>query len=262
MTLAGRAAIAYRVVLAFTLWALLYKWRFLLWSSREYFDIPLDHPLFPAVFESPVTFLGAYASALVLLALAVVVRPGRLSQWLAGGALVAVSILALHLGGYNDATFTTAWWALVWAVWFGGRIAYPTSRTVAIGARLALAIASLILLGGAVGKWTPEYWSGRVLYEIYFLDRDFWLFNYLRNAYDAPTLREIAAWYSRAVIVVESVAGLGLWLLSPRLGAAVGLSIFVGITVLSNPLLASVTLSMIGLSAVGFAVPVGRDTAR
>ena len=49
---------------------------------------------------------------------------------------------------------------------------------------LSRLIISLILLGGAAGKWTPEYWSGEVLFDIYFVDRDFWFFNYLRDNYE------------------------------------------------------------------------------
>ena len=71
----------------------------------------------------------------------------------------------------------------------------------------------MILLGGAVGKWTAEYWSGEVFYDIYFRDRDFWVFNLIRENFEAETTREIATWYSRNIIVIETVAGLGLWLL-------------------------------------------------
>ena len=45
---------------------------------------------------------------------------------------------------------------------------------------LSRLIISVILLGGAPGKWTAEYWSGEVFYDIYFRDRDFWVFNLLR----------------------------------------------------------------------------------
>ena len=83
---------------------------------------------------------------------------------------------------------------------------------------LSRIIISMILLGGAVGKWTSEYWSGEVLYQIYFAERDFWVFNLLRDNFDADTLREIATWYSRNVIIVETVCGSGLMVAAATLG--------------------------------------------
>ena len=110
-------------------------------------------------------------------------------------------------------------------------------------------------LGWMLGKWTAEYWSGEVFYEIYFRDRNFWVFNLLRANCEPDTLREISTWYSRQVVVVETVVGLGLWLLPPRWAAAVGVLVLTSIAVLSNWLLFSVLSCLIGLAAVGFLVP-------
>jgi hypothetical protein len=120
---------------------------------------------------------------------------------------------------------------------------------------LSRLIISVILLGGGVGKWTSEYWSGDVLYDIYFRDRDFWLFNLLRANFEPDTLREISKWYSRQVVVTETVAGLMLWTLPPRWAAAVGVFLLTSIAVFSNMLLFSVLSCLIGLAAVGFLVP-------
>ena len=113
---------------------------------------------------------------------------------------------------------------------------------------------SMILLGGAVGKWTSEYWSGEVFYDIYFVDRDFWVFNLLRDHVEPETLREIATWYSRQVVVVESVAGFGLWLLPARWAAIAGMVVLTSIALLSNFLLFSVLSCVIALAAVGLFV--------
>ena len=130
------------------------------------------------------------------------------------------------------------------------------------GAFLARAIGSMILFAGAVGKWTPEYWSGEVFYDIYFVDRDFWTFNWLRERYDEETLRWLAKWYSRKVIAIETLGGVGMWLLPPKWAAALGIVVFTSIALLSNFLLFSVLWCLIGLSAVGFFVKRDRGSSQ
>jgi hypothetical protein len=256
-----RPLLAFRLVIGATLVALLWKVMFFIVIANVYLEMPLRQRLFPAFFESAVTFAASYATVALTLLCVLLARGSRVRRWGTWLAFAGVSTLCLHQGSYNDATFTTAWWTLLWSAWFAGRLDQGDEDLLARGARLSRAILAVILLGGAVGKWTPEYWSGQVLYEIYFTERDFWLFNLLRANVDPAPLREIATWYSRGVVLLESAAGLTLWLLPARVAALVGASIFAGITVFSNALLASVTLSMVGLSVVGLlAVPPVPDT--
>ena len=91
------------------------------------------------------------------------------------------------------------------------------------GQHFSRLIISLILFGAA-GKWTAEYWSGEVLYDIYFVDRDFG-FSITHEKYAADELQEIAKWYSRQVVLVETVSGI-LWALPARWAAALGVIIF------------------------------------
>lgn len=247
-----KAGLVLRLVLVATFLALTWKFRFLLWTSATYFASPIEHRLFPSFFEAPSTFRTAYALAVITTAAAALAPAARLAQLLSVVALASVTILCLHIGSYNDATFTTAWWVMLWATWFAGQLGADQRLALRRGARLSRGIVSVVFLGGAVGKWTMEYWSGQVLYEIYFVNRDFWLFNMLRNTLDPADLRTTAAWYSRGVILVESGLGLGLWLLPSRVAAAAGTAAFIGIALLSNDLLFSVLLSVAGLAAVGF----------
>ncbi len=172
---------------------------------------------------------------------------------------MALSVLCLHQGSYNDATFTTAWWTTLWSAWFAGRLGGDDDSLLWRGARMSRAIVALVLLGGAVGKWTEEYWSGQVLYEIYFVDRDFWLFNLLRARYEPDMLREIATWYSRNVIIIESLCGLTLWTLPARVAAVVASVVLVSIALFSSFYLFSVVLSLVGLALVGLLVPVDSE---
>jgi hypothetical protein len=253
-----RSVMAFRLVIGATLGALLWKVMSFAVFARVYFEVPLTQRLFPAFFESPITFLVSYGGTIAALVLSLMM-PGvsarRAFIWI---ALAGVSILCVHQGSYNDASFTTAWWTLLWSAWLAGRMAAPDDQLLLRAARLSRAILAMILLGGAVGKWTSEYWSGQVLYEIYFTERDFWLFNALRANVGAAALREIATWYSRAVIVVESLCGLTLWALPSRLAAVVGIVVCGTIVLLSNFQLASVLLSLVGLAGVGLLVPGSR----
>ena len=94
-----------------------------------------------------------------------------------------------------------------------------------------------------------------MLYDIYFVDRDFWIFNHLREEYAADELQEIAKWYSRQVVLVETVSGIGLWALPARWAAALGVIILSGVVVLSNWYLVSVIACLLGLACAGFFVP-------
>ncbi len=180
----------------------------------------------------------------------------RLCSWV---TFVAATVLCVHQGSYNDMTFVTTWWVSLWSLWYVHQN-WDENRALVLrrAAFLSRLIISMILLGGAVGKWTAEYWSGEVFYDIYFLDRDYWAFNLLRANVEPESLREIAKWYSRQVVIVETVAGIGLWLLPARWAAMVGIVLLMSIALLSNFLLFSVLSCVIGLAAVGLFVPRGQ----
>ena len=217
---------------------------------------------FPAWLQSVWVLRVAFVSTTAALAFSGVTASDLARARLVWITLLGSTVLVIHQGSYNDMTFATAWWCSVWLLWLASRI--NVVRQASHGdqermhtclmwraAFLSRLILSMILLGGAIGKWTSEYWSGQVLYEIYFVDRDFWLFNWLRTTFDQSTLREIATVYSRKVILIETVAGFGLWLLPARYAAVSGIVIFSSIALLSNFLLFSVLLSLIGLAAIG-----------
>jgi hypothetical protein len=248
---ADHRLLAFRIVQLATLTAVTWKLAFFAEIARDYFAMPLRQRFFPPFFESPLTITASYLLVIVALASLVVMQNDvarRLITWM---TLAGLSILCLHQGSYNDATFTAAWWTTLWSAWFAPRIGCDDPRLMDRAARLSRAILSLILLGGAAGKWTSEYWSGQVLYEIYFVERDFWLFNLLRSHYEGDQLRQLATWYSRQVIVVETLCGLLLWALPRRLAAIVAMLVFTAIALLSNFYLFSVVLSLVGLASVG-----------
>ncbi len=164
--------------------------------------------------------------------------------------LACMFVLCIHQGSYNDVTFLTCFWVAAWCAWYTVRLGDPEQELLSKGKTLGLLIVSMIFLGGAVGKWTPGYWSGEVLYEIYFVDRDFWFFNLLRERMDPQGLRDFATCYSRMVVITETACAF-LWLLPPKIGSAIGMIVFLGIAVFSNVYLFSVMFCLFGLTIVG-----------
>lgn len=239
---------AFRIVHGATLVALLWKVHGYVAVARLYLDIPLRQAFFPDWLQSPYVLIAAYVTAVVALGAGLLIGHPWVRRGASIIALLALSILCLHQGTYNDATFTTAWWATLWSVWLSGRLEQADEKLPRRAARLAQAILSLMFLGGAVGKWTTEYWSGQVFYEIYFVDRDFWFFNRLRASASPETLREWATWYARAVIVVETLCGATLWALRPRIAGILAVIVCTGVAVFASFYLFSVMLSLIGLA--------------
>ncbi|MEM9589644.1 MAG: hypothetical protein AAGA03_20340 [Planctomycetota bacterium] len=238
-----------RLVQGFVALGLLWKWKLFVQVDHVYDALPQTDTFFPAALQSLVTLRLAYCFAVAGSLAGVFLRgigPLRLATV---AQTAALTILMIHQGSYNDATFLTSWWAAVWCSWVAGQMERrDAALTGQRAARLACLILSLIMLGPAIGKWTIEYWSGEVFYEIYYRSRDFWVYNGLRDSFDASTLRRIAMLHARFVIVVESISGLTLWCLPPRVVGWVALGLMLAIPITNNWLLFSVTLSMTGLS--------------
>ena len=250
--LAKRVDLAYRIVQVCLLLSLVWKCKFFYQSIQVYWYISIEDNFFPDWLCSSSVLVGSFATVVAATTFCILFRQLWVRYLFSIVSLFSLTLLCLHQGSYNDATFTTAWWASLWSWWFVSRMNRDDSNVlIRKGAFLARCIISMILLGGAVGKWTPEYWSGEVMHAIYFADRDFWTFNWLREHYDAESLRNIATTYSRFVIVTESIAGLTIWILPARMSAILAIILLTSIALFSNFLLFSVLLSLIGLAAVG-----------
>jgi len=259
-TVRGRQLMAYQFVQIGTLLALLWKLPFFIDGAKAYIELPIHQDFFMPLLCSAAVVITTYIVVCGAIGFNALCGSDRIRSQTAWVPVVGLSILLIHQGSYNDMTFTTAWWAMLWSAWFAGRIDESDTLLIDRGARLSRTILSVILLGGAAGKWTAEYWSGQVLYEIYFVDRDFWIFNSLRERFSPDSVREIATWYSRQVIIIETVVGLTLWAMPPRIAAIVGLAVYASIAIFSNYYLFSVLFSLIALAAIGFFVPQQAST--
>ena len=233
----------------------------LLWKLPYYFmldylnrTMPLQDPFFPALFRNQTVARMAYLIAAAVSTLLLLSKSKSILTF--GSLLLVVTLFTLniHQSSYNDVTFICCLWSALWCLWFSTRLSEPTESLLPRAAWLAHAILSLILIGGAIGKLTAEYWSGQVLYEIYFVDRDFWFYNIIRQNCNADELREAATWHSRLVIVTEFCCGF-LWLLPMRIASWLALMVLMGIALTNNLLLFSVITSLIALATIGLHQP-------
>ncbi|MEM6823318.1 MAG: hypothetical protein AAF558_15425 [Verrucomicrobiota bacterium] len=135
--------------------------------------------------------------------------------WMQGASLLLVTSslgLLWHIHAYNDATFVVVFWVSLWLFWWSGVVDTESQVQAICGVRLALAVVSLMFLGGAVGKWTESYWNGEAVYEIYFLRKQLPTYVFLREQLDPSSLRALATWFSRSIILMETVlATLLIW---------------------------------------------------
>ncbi len=240
----------YRVVVLLLLGSLLWKSIAFPMLYRAYVSIPLEDSFFPKLFRSA-NFLACSYLLPILLGGCVLVSANRRLRWIQAVVTIGcMFVLCIHQGSYNDATCVTCFWTAAWCLWFVLRFEDPINELLPKAKKFGILIISMIFLGGAIGKWTPGYWSGEVLYQIYFVDRNYWIFNLLRANFDNETLREISTYYSRMVIMTESCCAF-LWCLPSRVAAAIAITVFLGIVVFSNAYLFSVMFCLLGLAIVG-----------
>lgn len=246
---AGKATV-FRIVVLGILLSLVWKFPHYPVAWTLYEQLNLEHQFFPPAFRNNQVLAGLILAPIITCVLSLIIhwRPLFLIQSFV--CVIATAGLCWHQGSYNDVTFLTCFWASLWCCWYSLSMNQPIEKLLSKGQIFIAMIFSMILLGGAVGKWTPGYWSGEVLYQIYFVDRDFWLFNLLREKFDSETLRSIATGYSRMVIIVESSCAF-LWLLPARVAAGLATSVLSGIVLFSNFNLLSVMFCLLALGIVG-----------
>ena len=230
--------------------ALLAAWLWKGWAvpeiDRIYRAQPLVFDFFPSSLQAITTIEVAYLAPIcVALGFAVwrTRRAGRVAAlaWL-GGSLA----LLLHLGSYNDATFTTSFWVALWMSWYAFRRPRTDGDWALVPPFVARCVISLVFLGGLVGKLTPEYWSGEAFLDIY--DRPYGVFG-LARAYVTPAaLPALAQVYSIGAIAMEGTAAAS-FLMPSRWAGLVTIAVMLSIVALSNLLLGSVMAPLIGLAA-------------
>lgn len=256
---ADQARRALQWLLGGTLLAFAWKAGYWLAAAHDLARTPLADPFFPSAFASLVT-LGA-GLVLPTLALCTALLWHRLSVARAAFITTACAslLLMLHQASYNDASFVTSFWSSLYGLWLVRALATHQHETFPslLASRLARCFVSLMFLGGAVGKLTPGYWDGSVLYALNFATNDYWSFRLLRSLLTATQLREAATLYSRCVVLVELVlVTLALW--PARVALYTASVALVAMVVLNNHLLLSVVGPLLGMcGAALYVAPMG-----
>ena len=241
---------AFKVALAFWLVGWLVKvhffWPYFTWVCLDY---PLVFDFFPAWAASPWVSLAAYVGPLVAGLAAFGSDSPRLWRW-ACAALVAGSlVLCVHQNSYNDATFITSFWASLWMLWLVTRGA-NYGEIARHGPLLAQAVVSLMFLGGAIGKLTPDYWDGTAFYHLYFQQKTNFIYPWLRSHLSDETQLTLAVAFSRAVIVGEFMVAALAWFAS-RQTLLLSIAVMVVVVAISTSFLFSVMGCLIGVGLAG-----------
>ncbi len=241
---------AFKVALAFWMAGWLVKvhffWPYFTWICLDY---PLVFDFFPAWAASPWVSLAAYVAPLAAGLVAMGSARPQVWRWAAVTLAVGSLVLCVHQNSYNDATFITSFWAALWMLWLATRA--PGSPEVARhGPVLAQAVISLMFLGGAIGKLTPDYWDGTAFYHIYFQQKSNFIYPWLREYLTEENLRTLAAVFSRVVIFSE-LAVAALVCLASRRTLQWSAVAMLFVVIISTSYLFSVMGSLVGVALAG-----------
>jgi hypothetical protein len=247
----ARITRALKVAVLFWLLAWLVKARFLVpFFAGICTKYPLSVEFFPPVASSPWVSLVAYFAPCAAAGIALISQSQRVRTIAISTLPICSAALCIHQNAYNDATFVTSFWAGLWLLWLSSRDPENVESVGTYGPVLAQGIISLMFLGGAIGKLTPQYWSGEAFYHIYFLQKPTFIYSWLREAVSDSTLQWLAAGFSKAVIVSELMIA-GLFLLSSRTTLWLSVVAMAGVVAISTSWLFSVMGSLIGIALAG-----------
>lgn len=238
----------WQVVFLITLVAWYIKFTTLVYAYNSHIGLPfMEHGLLSGVMLSPHCSLVTYMTP--LLGVIGLIYPRRCWAVLGSIVLMVSSLMMLwNIHSYNDATFVVTFWVSAWLLWWSITMNSADGGYSRWAVRLGLLVVAFIFLGGAVGKWTAAYWSGEAVYHIYFMQKDLFVYSWMREHFDEPMLRSIACVFSRVLVLVESLwATVFLW--PARLAGMATIVLSVAIIAGSTWMLFSVMGGIIGLSA-------------
>ncbi len=206
---------------------------------------PLSHGLFPQLMLDSRVAIFFYALPLLIIPL--LIRLTRKKALLAAAIMCVSSLICLsHIHFFNDATFTTSFWVSIWLLWMAFNSERDDREFPQEARWLAKAMIAVIFLGGFIGKLTPTYWSGEVLHDIYFQQKDYFIYSWLRDSFSEEGVRRLATGFSRMAIIGEGLLVLGV-ALRYRLYALLALAVIMGMVFISTPYLFSVMSSLLGM---------------
>lgn len=166
------------------------------------YNVPIIHHLFPSFFINPAVSVVFYL--LPAFIIPSVFRPGR-GRLIFSGVLMTVSslMMLLHINSYNDATFVTSFWVGFWILWLScqsDRTDYDLPQQAVLLAKLILGV---IFFAGFIGKFTPEYLSGKAFYHIFWGDNKLWPHDWLIAHFSPDQLKSLSLYFSTFIIYTE-----------------------------------------------------------
>jgi len=153
----------------------------------------------------------------------------------------------IHIQFYNDATFNTSLWAAIWLVYFCLSQIFPRGNSIQANIFLGRSTIALIFLGAATGKLTQAYYNGDAFFNIYITQKDYFIYNFLRNEFDIFYLKELSSIFSKILIFMELLIPFLSFLLPIKKLTGFLSFLFIGIIFFSTPYLISVFSCLFGL---------------
>ena len=188
-------------------------------NAREYLPMLIhntevqfnSHPLFEPLFLNTWVAIAAY-SAPILFGLALIFIPNLYAKLLCSVFLaMCTGTLCIHIESFNDATFVSSFWVALWMIWYClAKITGSFEKTHAIF--WAQTVVALIFLGGFIGKLTPEYHSGEVIYELFLRHESTQPISVLRFIFDEPALKTVSIFLTLGMIAAEGAVAMGIFL--------------------------------------------------
>ncbi len=219
---------------------------YIIQDAFEFSNSNLDIGFFTSLFKNNDLFLLLYCLPPIMGILTIfksaLLKPTAIA-W-----IFSSLFLLWHQYSYNDATHVVTFWSGIFTLWL---LYHPAEKSnTSIIARLLLI---MTLCGGVTGKLTPGYLNGEILYEIYFISRDFWSYNLLRSLFHHQQLPEVALVYSRIILAIECT-GILLAFINHRIVFPLIATLFLAIAVLNNWFLFSVVTCPIAIATIGFLI--------
>lgn len=241
---AWRRVFMITVAFWFAAWGI--KVHFFVWLFRSNMATDLVLGPFPELMRSTATAATLYF--LPLLGLPLLYKPSPLRAR-ALSVLMGISAAGsmMHQQFYNDATFTVLIWIAIWLFWLsfqGEREPGEAAREARITTK---GMVAMIFFGGFLGKLTGAYWSGEIFEEVYFYQKDYFLYAWLRDVLSAQQISLAATWFSRGAILGEAAVVIGAFALSYRRWTLLVMAVLVGMVAISEPWLFSVLGGMMGV---------------
>ncbi len=217
--------------------------------------VPIDDPFFPSLLRAPMLLVLGWIVPLLtgILALA---RPRSAWARVHGPTLLIGSgVLLVHQGSYFFATWVVDFWIGAFLVWLARAGTRDPSAACRTGPFLAQLLIAFWFLGGAVGKWTREWWAGDATRELLLLSQRTHATQLLVRLFgtDAAAIASIGTWMSRISVVIETAMA-GVILIPARPAFVATIAVTGSMWVLVSYNIFEIVWPIMGLAVAGWSL--------